>query len=255
MGIIYHGSKEHNLKKIEPRKSTHGTYVYATTDKALALHFSKRCGDDLTYSIGHYSQKEGSWELVELVPGALEKMYSNDSSLYTLSDETFEDIHTGFQEVVSKVSVDVIDEEYFANVFNAILKLEEEGKIKIYRYPNKPEGIPKDSSNILDKWRFYKNELGRSFEKHHFDRLLYLHPKLLEKANDLAKELQYDYYYEEKDLIDIFQKRVTLQLQEPEYEQYVECAYQSICETFPAIADEITQIYNEYISQIDQKKL
>ena len=55
MEIVYHGSKESGLKRLEPRKSTHGTYVYATPEKVLALHFSKRCGDDLVYDIGHFS--------------------------------------------------------------------------------------------------------------------------------------------------------------------------------------------------------
>ena len=66
-------------------KSTHGTYVYATPEKVLALHFSKRCGDDLVYDIGHFSvEKDGPWELIENVPGAFDKMYSNSSSIYTL---------------------------------------------------------------------------------------------------------------------------------------------------------------------------
>ena len=43
MGIVYHGSKEHGIKRLEPRKSTHGVYVYATPEKVLALNFSGRC--------------------------------------------------------------------------------------------------------------------------------------------------------------------------------------------------------------------
>ena len=34
---------------------------------------------------------------------------------------------------------------------------EKEGLIKIYRYPNKPIGFKPDGSDILDKWRRYKN--------------------------------------------------------------------------------------------------
>ena len=30
LGIVFHGSKEHGLKRLEPRNSTHGEYVYAT---------------------------------------------------------------------------------------------------------------------------------------------------------------------------------------------------------------------------------
>ena len=54
MKFVYHGSKEHGIKRLEPRKSTHGVYVYATPEKALALVFSGRCSDDLTYDIGHF---------------------------------------------------------------------------------------------------------------------------------------------------------------------------------------------------------
>ncbi|MCX4364996.1 MAG: hypothetical protein OSJ70_04410 [Bacilli bacterium] len=255
MGIIYHGSKEHDLKVLEPKKSTHGTYVYATPDKVLAIHFSKRCGDDLTYDIGRFSKNTGPWELVEKIPGALEKMYANDSSLYTLDDATFKDIKTGFNEVVSDIPVAVIDEEYYASVYDAILSLEEAGLLKIYRYPNKPDVMPIDNSDILNKWRRYNQKLGREFSKRDFNRLVYLHPKLLDKANELASELHYDYHYEKEDLIDIFQDFVDMQLQNFDNERYVDCAYQSICDTFPSISDEITKIYTVYLSQINQKRL
>ncbi len=255
MGILYHGSKEHNLKKLEPRKSTHGTYVYATPEKALAVHFSKRCGDDLTYSIGHFSKDVEAWELVERIPGAFEKMYSNDSSIYTISDETFKDIKTGFREVVSTTAVDVISEEYYASVYAAILKLEEEGQIKIYRYPHKPNSIPLDDSDLLDKWRHYKKNLGREFSQPDFERLVFLYPSLLDKINELAREFHYDIHLCEKDLIDIFQKRVNRQLSNLEHEQFIDSACQSICNTFPDIADDISKIYTEYIDQLKNKNI
>ena len=151
MKFVYHGSKEHNLKRLEPRKSTHGNYVYATSDKVLALHFSARCGDDLVYDIGHFdNDKFGPWELVENIPGGLEKMYSNSSSIYTLSSETFKNINTGFEEVVSNTSVDVIDEEYYESVYDEIMNLEKKGLIKIYRYPNQPNNFKKNGLNIFD---------------------------------------------------------------------------------------------------------
>ena len=90
MGIVYHGSKEHGIKRLEPRRSTHGVYVYATPEKALALCFSSRCGDDYTYDIGKFGpDKTGPWELVENIPGAFEKMFSNDSSIYSFSHVKF----------------------------------------------------------------------------------------------------------------------------------------------------------------------
>ena len=251
MGLVYHGSKEHNLKRIEPHKSTHGEYVYATKEKILALHFSGRCGDDLTYDIGHFgTDKNSPWQLVELIPNAFDKMYSKSSSIYSFSDETFKDIHTGFEEVVSEVGVDVIEEEYCENVYEGILKAQNDGLVKIYRYPNKPDGMKKDGSSILDKWRFYKKELKKEFNKNGFDRLVYLHPELLNQINDLAYEFGYDYHYEPKDLIDIFKYRVERQLEDKENERFIDCSYISICKVYPELKNEIDLIYNEYKKEI-----
>ena len=153
--------------------------IVSQPEKVLALNFSGRCGDDLTYDIGHFgTDKNGPWELVENIPGAFEKMFSNSSSIYSFSDETFKDIHTGFEEVVSEVGGDVVNEEYCENVYEGLLNAEREGLVKIYRYPSKPVGLKQDGSGILDKWRFYKNKLYKEFRKDEFDRLVYLHPNL-----------------------------------------------------------------------------
>lgn len=251
MGVVYHGSKERGLKRIEPRKSTHGVYVYATDDKFLALHFSKRCGDDLTYDIGHFDNDEnGPWELVENVPGAFEKMYANSSSIYTLSDETFKDIHTGFEEVVSSVGVDVIEEKYCENVYEGILAAEKEGLVKIYRYPNKPKSLKKDGSDILDKWRYYKNNLKMEFGKDDFDRLVYFYPSLINKINELIKEFNLDFSYEPKDLVDIFANRIQRQLRDLEHEQYIDCAYIGIVRAFPELKEQLDSLMENYKNAI-----
>lgn len=255
MGIVYHGSKEHGIKRLEPKKSTHGVYVYATAEKVLALNFSGRCGDDLTYEIGHFdTEKDGPWELVENIPGAFEKMFSNSSSIYSLSDETFKNIHTGFEEVVSDIGVDVINEEYYENVYEELLKAENEGLVKIYRYPNKPRNMKQDGSEILEKWRYYKKILNKDFTKNEFDRLAYLHPELLSKINKLSKEMGYNYYYQSEDLIDLFKLRVERQLYDLDHEQYVECSYISICNSFPELKEKIDILYsyyNEELGKID----
>lgn len=254
MGIVYHGSKEHGIKRLEPRKSTHGVYVYATTEKVLALSFSGRCGDDLTYDIGHFdTDKNGPWELVENIPGAFDKMFSNSSSIYSFSDETFKHIDTGFEEVVSEVGVDVVNEEYCENVYEELLQAERAGLIKIYRYPNKPSSFKQYGSDILDKWRGYKNNLKKVFRKDEFDRLLYLHPSLLPQINELAKEFNYDYHYEPKDLVDIFNLRIQMQLYRPQHEQFIDCSYISIISAFPALKPQIDILYETYKNSIIQE--
>lgn len=255
MGLVYHGSKEQGLTRLEPRESTHGIYVYATPEKVLALHFSGRCGDDLTYDIGHFDTDEnGPWELVENIPGAFEKMYSNSSSIYSFSGETFRDIHTGFEEVVSEVGVDVVHEEYCENVYEGLLAAERAGLVKIYRYPNKPKSLKQDGSNILDKWRFYRRELKKEFRKEQFDRLVCLHPSLLSQINELAKEFNYDYHYESENLVEIFSSRIQKQLLRPEIEQYIDCSYISICDAFPELRPAIDALYYDYKCSIIEER-
>lgn len=252
MGKVYHGSKEHGITRLEPRKSTHGVYVYATPHKVLAIHFSGRCGDDVTYDLGHFgSDKNGPWELVENIPGALEKMYANSSSIYSFSDETFKDIHTGFAEVVSEVGVDVVEEECYESVYDAILELEREGLLKIYRYPDKPIGMKPDGSDILDKYRYYKYKLNKEISKNDFDRLVYLRPNLLEQINELIKEFGYGYSYTKSNIIEIFKSRIARQLRDLDYEQYIESSYQSISEVFPELISEIDVLFGDYREKLE----
>lgn len=242
MEILYHGSSKSGLKIIEPHKSTHGTYVYATPYKELAIHFSKRCGDDFTYDIGHFTTND-CWELVEKVPGAFEKMYSNSANIYEVPASQFIDIKTGFAELVSSTSVPVLSEENIPNLYEELLNLEKEGKIKLYRFPNKPACLPPDNSDILDKMRYYRDVIKKPNNKNDFDRLFYLHPYLLDKINALLKEFDMGYQYEKEDIIEIYYNRYQRQVKDPSHEQYLECAYRSIINTFPEFQESIDNVF------------
>ena len=148
MGILYHGSSVSGLKKLEPRKSTHGTYVYATKYEELAILFMRKCGDDLTYTL-YRDNQDGPWKLIERVPNAFKTMYSNESSLYTVPDTTFKDIHTGFSELVSTSEVETLSETRIPNVYDKVKELESSGKVEIYRFPNRPNVIPEDDSDLV----------------------------------------------------------------------------------------------------------
>ena len=78
MGYLYHGSSESNIQRLEPRKSTHGTYVYATPYKELAIIFSARAGDDMTYTL-YRNEENGCWNIVERIPEGFNAMFSNSS--------------------------------------------------------------------------------------------------------------------------------------------------------------------------------
>ncbi len=248
MGKVYHGSSVRGLTMLEPRESTHGNYVYATPDRNLAIIFSKRCGDDCTYAL-YRNDKKQPWQLVERIPGAFKTMFSNSASIYTLDDATFKDIHTGFVEVVSEVSVKTESEEFVENVYDSIKKLASEGKVELYFYPDKPKEIPEDSSDLIDL-QLRLNQINKvPATKRPLGRLVLLHPDLMHKVNEKVVELGFEPYTKE-DLINLFVNAVIKQGIYPDCEQYLDSIIQSISMIYP----ELLPILNEKLSFLSKTR-
>ena len=233
MGEVYHGSSQSGITRLEPKKSTHGTYVYATPYKELAILFSGRCGDDLTYTLYRGNQNE-PWKLIERIPNGFTTMFSNSSSLYTLDDLTFKDIQTGFAEVVSEIGVEPKKEENIDNVYNAIKELANQGKIELYTFPNRPNIIPNDDSDLIQKEIDQCRRDNRQISKNTFKRLLYLHPNLLSKVNNILQELGLGLYSKD-DLVNIFEEFVVKQMLDISQEQYLTSAIISISNIYPEL--------------------
>ena len=219
MEYVYHGSSTRGLKELTPHKSTHGNYLYATDDKRIAIVFSKRCGDDLVYSFG--KNDDGPYHLVERMPGVLEKMFSNDSSIYTLPADNFKDLKTGFKEVLSTESAPVLNEEYIPNVFDAVKKLEEEGFLRIYRYPSRPEWIPEDDSDLVQKIVRHSARTNEPLTKNTFNRLVFLHPDLMDKVNDCLIASGVDDLFSEDDISRLMEMYRMRSIENPKGEYYI----------------------------------
>lgn len=219
MEYVYHGSKVHGLKELIPHKSTHGTYVYATKSKEIAIIMSKKCGDDATYSLT--TNEDGKLDLVERIPYAFDKMFSNDFSLYTLGSSLFKNINTGFNEVVSESAVSVLQEEFYDNLMDAINKLVEERLINIYYYPSRPDYIPINDYDLIDKIRnTYIKKMHKQYTNREIARWIFLHPNLEEELRKIADEQQIKVpSYEE--IKEIF---ISSQEQNPEHEMYIDNA-------------------------------
>lgn len=233
MGTLYHGSSVSGLKKLEPRKSTHGTYVYATKYEELAVLFMRKCGDDLTYTL-YRDNQDGPWKLIERVPNAFKTMYSNESSLYTVPDITFEDIHTGFSELVSTSEVETLSETRIPNVYDKVKELESSGKVEIYRFSNRPNVIPKDDSDLVMNQIKQNERNHKRLTKSSFKRLLFLHPNALETINkELAKVGEKP--FDTNDIVDIFEEFLVRQMLNPSHEQFIESSYLMISKSYPSL--------------------
>ena len=238
MSYVYHGSHTSGLKKLIPHKSTHGNYVYATEDKTLPVIFSGVAGDDLVYSL--FRQNTEPWQLVERVPECFSVIYNTSASVYTLESDSFKDIHTGFTEVVSETAVDVVQEEKIPNVYQELERLEKEGLIQIYHYPKRPESIPKDDLDLLERTIEYTKMNNGSVNKLTFERLLYLHPNLLKKVNETLSDMG-ELTYQKEELIDIFEKFIFKQMTNPEKEYFLKSSMLQISTTYPNLTNSLKQ--------------
>lgn len=153
MNYVYHGSSIPNLEVIKKHKSTHmKEWVYACHSKGIATIFLSKQGSDLFYSLSG-DGKNYPVELVERKPGMFKKIFNCSG--------------------------------YIENIYDELIKLDKEGLIKLYLYPNRPDYVPIDNSDLIPKvLRWYK----KGFNINNFYNI---YPELkdkfieeLEKANE-----------------------------------------------------------------------
>ena len=150
MKYVYHGSNASNLKIIKRNKSTHKqNWVYATKSEAIATIFLSKNGSDLYYYLGNIKNKV---ILVERKKGMFKKIFNTSGSIYKLNSINFKENMTGWsEEVVSNYDENVINEKKIDSVYEELIKLDKEDKIKLYLYPDRPPFIPLDNSDLIPK--------------------------------------------------------------------------------------------------------
>ena len=183
MKKVYHGSTIQGLKIIKRRKSTHlKEWVYGTYQEAIATIFISNKGSDLYYHLSGNGTKDNPIILVERRKDMFKDIFNVSGSLYTLDGKNFITGATGWSaEVVSESDEKVINEEYIDNVYDKLIELDKNKKLVLYLYPNRPEFIPLDNSDLIPKViHWYKKGLNiDSF----FDIYPEIKDKFLEQLN------------------------------------------------------------------------
>lgn len=171
---VYHGSTQQGLKTIRKNISSHGkSWVYGTLSKAIATIFISDKGCDLYYSLSGAGTKESPVTLVERKEGMFEEIFHVSGSLYTLSGKNFISGKTGWSaEVVSEYDEEVISEEHIDHVFEKLKEFNDQGEIKLYLFPDRPDFIPKDNSDLIPKVIKWQNN------GFNIDKFFQLYPEL-----------------------------------------------------------------------------
>ena len=169
-------------------------------------------------------------------------MFNNSFSIYTVDATTFKEINTGFDEVVSDVAVPVLKEEKYPNVYEALKKLEQEGKIRLISYDKENELTKSDEMKMLENFVAFQKRNGKIFSKYDFEDMVFLHPNLLGHINEILLEENINNQIIKKDdLITILQKKLCLMSTSLKNEPFLNNGIKVILETYPELENYVIQ--------------
>lgn len=183
MKYVYHGSIVSGLKKIRKNKSTHlQNWVYGSYSRAIATIFLSSKANDLYYYLAGSGNNNDPIILVERKKGMFKSVFNISGSIYKLKSYNFQENMTSWSaEVISNNDEQVISEERIENVYDELIKLDKKHQIKLYLYPDRPQEVPLDNSDLIPK--------VIKWQKNGFD---------VEIFFDLYPELRNKYYMEFK---------------------------------------------------------
>lgn len=92
--------------------------------------------------------------LIERREGVLERIYNTSGYIYELDGNSFK--HYGYlwePEVISfESTIKPIKKTYYDNILMTLNEEAISGNLKIYKYLNRPNHIPLDNSDLIDKY-------------------------------------------------------------------------------------------------------
>ena len=179
MKYVYHGSNTPNLKIIKRNRSTHNKdWVYGTYSKAIATIFLSSKGNDLYYSLSG-NENDHPIELVERKKDMFKNIFNVFGSIYKLNSKNFKENMTGWtSEVISEYDEKVLSEEHINNILVELINLDKKNELKLYLYPDKPNYVPLDNSDLIPK---VKNWVKNGFDVNKF---FEIYPELKDKYNN-----------------------------------------------------------------------
>ena len=185
--FVYHASKTSGLKRLEPHSSTHKkSWVYATKEIAFSAMF---LGDNFDF-ICQTGTQNGKPQIFERFQGALELAYKGKKgSIYKLPSNSFTEGKTQWSaEVVSEKAVPVKEEIIVNDALSFLEKLEDDGSLIVYKYPNLPPNAPKDKEDIVERGINWTIDFGENT----LDQIQKYHPDVLDRVITGLKKKEYE---------------------------------------------------------------
>ena len=163
--MLYHVSPKTGLKTIQPHISAHKkAYVYAIENMVTGMLFGTK-HDDFDFMID--TDENDIPIICECYPNALKNIFQGKScSVYEVDDKGFQRGRTSWEsELVSENEVEVRREIVIENLYEQLLKEEQNGKLKIFRYEFNDDYRKKVASHIIDRLFRFEIDMNNCMEK------------------------------------------------------------------------------------------
>lgn len=163
--MLYHVSPTSGLKKLEPRKSTHGkAYVYAVENRVTGLLFGAKQDD---FDLMIFTDEHGVPVVYECYPNALEHIYRGKTcSIYCIDGAGFQKGKTSWDaELVCEQTVPVLEELVVKDLYQRLLEEESNGSLELHRYTHDSAYKKKIAGHIVDRLIRFEIDLEHCEEK------------------------------------------------------------------------------------------
>lgn len=157
MEKVYYGSQNGEIEVISAVKNAKGEdVIYATDNEIMALILSNPGKGDLDTVRVVLQDKP---ILIERRAGVLEGLLNKKGYVYELDGTMFNhESNLREYEVFAELeNIKPTKKVEYENVLEELRKLAKDGKLELYEYPNRPEQVPADNSDLIDKYVFYFN--------------------------------------------------------------------------------------------------
>ena len=177
--MIYYGSKVDDLKELPKRQAKNGSAIYAYDNIELALMDIYKGNGSLDFFKD--VDENGKGILVERRPGLLKRILNEKGYIYIINSDNFKHekgVWPGYAVSYEEEKIESVI--YIENIYEELMKAKEEGKINIYEYPERPDYLPIDNSDLIVKY-FNMYEMGN--EKA-LKQLLKIYPEFESRVNE-----------------------------------------------------------------------
>lgn len=206
--LYFLSSKNENLEgEIKNVSDSYiGTIIFLLDPKKLVIE----CRESL---------KENKICFIERIPGAIKTQSDMSLSIIKLNASDYDDLEKVKDNIYStRLPIKPVDKIYIESLYDELLKLQQDDRISIYEYPNKPLNFYNDEYYFIDGLISKLTSLKYKHKK--LKLILMLYPNLINHVNNYIINNNLGRTFSQKDLLNMYSNYIKKCKEKNELDSY-----------------------------------